>query len=109
MFNVQHPDDWAAFEQDYKEYQEVLQEMAEDKTQMEREEGFVDVSELWRAGYIEEEALGFAPDVWVIGHNVTIKPGESIQAMEEQLAKEYGTRVRIVLPTFLEEQDANQG
>ena len=91
MFNVQHPDDWCAWEQDYTELQELKQTMAEDKTDM------------WRAGFIEEEALGFAPDVWIRGHAITIKPGESIQEIEAQLTQDYGTRVRIVIPEWQEE------
>ena len=91
MFNVQHPDDWAAFEQDYIEYQEVLKQMAEDK------------SDMWRSGFVEENAPGFGDDVWITRDSITIKPGESIKEMEKQLSEERKIPVKIYVPEWQEE------
>ncbi len=93
MFNIQHPDDWCAFEQDYTEMQEVLKQMAEDK------------SEEWRLGVVEEEAPAFGDGIWLGLENITIKPGKSIAELEKELAEERGIKVRIYVPEWQEESN----
>ena len=55
-----------------------------------------DKSDLWRYGFVET----WSPPMknWIRGDSVTIKPNKSIKAMEKEISKERGMKVRLYVP-----------
>lgn len=58
-----------------------------------------DKSAFWRVGLVDRWSKAFQ-DYIRETRQVTIKPGVSIHELEESLSKEYGARVRLVVPDF---------
>jgi hypothetical protein len=55
----------------------------------------------WRTAFVETRARGFGPDEWLrLRGMVTIRPGDSLQAIQYSTARDMGippTDVRLVL------------